>query len=712
MPAISGLDSISAIDDTAEIPTSMGGVTYKVTPSQIVAAGGGGGGGGGDTVELAPQIERLGFYQSQRGLWKDPLVRGSGVFDSISAPTTITDNTKYNAWPIATYRSDGKILLVYTRADTHVADNSGVVVGRIGVIAADGESVTWGLEFEIYSLTGRYASAFGVTRLSSGRLLVTWWVVDGTTPGGAAGTGRAGYSYSDDDGVAGTWVVGSNLHVASGFTQDSFCAGPALELPSGDILIPIEGSDSGDPVADRWAISVLSTDGGLTFGSPVTIASFATEGRPFYETQIALMPNGDLKALSRSEPSPYGYYRNTSTDNGLTWDTPELVVTGNVGRPTILVASSGTCMFAGRDVSSEAMRAFTTVDDFQSVQGPFTLDATMYSMMYAQPLELPTGDGRVLWLYGFQPTSSTTNCDIKSLVTVEGTLRISASTIIEIEDDYTLRTTDGGRCVYHPPSDATNRGILIPDNADVPIPVGTTIDFDVDDGAGYLTVTIDSDDLVVVETGQNTKTVRVLTDARLRKVSATRWRIAGDDLVVIATTTWNPADKGAATTLSNGDLTATFGTPAGGSDQAAVRSVTSHNSGLRQFDFVLTTGLNPLTGVALSTASMLHYPGFDANALGIEGSTGDIYLNNLVVATCGALTLGATYSCVFNFATGKIELFNAAGASLGSYTAAAFIGQTMFIMSGSGAHTGANNACTIDGSPAVLRGGSVAWDSP
>jgi hypothetical protein len=45
MPAISGLPATSALDDTAEIPATIGGVTHKVTPSQIVAAGGGGGGG-------------------------------------------------------------------------------------------------------------------------------------------------------------------------------------------------------------------------------------------------------------------------------------------------------------------------------------------------------------------------------------------------------------------------------------------------------------------------------------------------------------------------------------------------------------------------------------------------------------------------------------------------------------------------------------------
>lgn len=97
---------------------------------------------------------------------------------------------------------------------------------------------------------------------------------------------------------------------------------------------------------------------------------------------------------------------------------------------------------------------------------------------------------------------------------------------------YTLVLTDGGKHIYHPPSDATARKWTIPANAAVPFPIGTAITFDNDFGAGVITIAITTDTLVLVGTAGSTgsRTLASGGQATAIKVTATRWRISGPGL--------------------------------------------------------------------------------------------------------------------------------------------------------------------------------------
>jgi hypothetical protein len=94
---------------------------------------------------------------------------------------------------------------------------------------------------------------------------------------------------------------------------------------------------------------------------------------------------------------------------------------------------------------------------------------------------------------------------------------------------YTCVAADAGKCIFHPASDTTARTFTIPANASVAYPVGTTLTFDNDVGAGALTIAINTDTLVLVGAAGTTgsRTLAAGGRATALKVSATRWRISG-----------------------------------------------------------------------------------------------------------------------------------------------------------------------------------------
>lgn len=94
---------------------------------------------------------------------------------------------------------------------------------------------------------------------------------------------------------------------------------------------------------------------------------------------------------------------------------------------------------------------------------------------------------------------------------------------------YTTVLTDRGKCLYHPVTDPTARIWTIDSNANVAYPIGTTLTFDNDAGAGIITIAITTDTLVLVGSAGSTgsRTLAAGGRATALKVTATRWRISG-----------------------------------------------------------------------------------------------------------------------------------------------------------------------------------------
>lgn len=98
----------------------------------------------------------------------------------------------------------------------------------------------------------------------------------------------------------------------------------------------------------------------------------------------------------------------------------------------------------------------------------------------------------------------------------------------------------------------------------------------------------------------------------------------GGGATALVASTWNPADKSADITLTNGDLTATHTTPVGFDTARGTKSL---SSGKRYFEGTVSSGdttTNTAIGWALSTADLNSYIGQDTATGGGYYSTGFI----------------------------------------------------------------------------------------
>lgn len=97
--------------------------------------------------------------------------------------------------------------------------------------------------------------------------------------------------------------------------------------------------------------------------------------------------------------------------------------------------------------------------------------------------------------------------------------------------DYTLVLADSGKHIYHPAADTTARTWTIPANASVAYPIGTTLTFVNDTGAGSITISITTDTLVLAPTGATgSRTLAASGVATAVKMAATRWMISGSGI--------------------------------------------------------------------------------------------------------------------------------------------------------------------------------------
>lgn len=323
-----------------------------------------------------------------------------------SSKATVTDDTKYNAWPSVAYIGSNKMLMVYTKGDSHHLDNTGKVVGRI----SSDEGATWGAEFTVYDNATRWTTPMGVFRTNTGRVIVSLWHDDALTDN----TGRAGVVYSDDNGA--TWSDVIDLHTPSGFTQASYASGPPIQLTNGDLLVTVEGNETGDPATNISSKVVKSTDNGATWGSPVVVASYATAGLPSYEPHLLLLPTGTILCLHRTSDGPGLHYINQSTDNGATWSARVPIFAGHA-RPTAIRLTSGLLVATTRHNADRSAVIFTSADNGVTWKGPMLVDAGLYEMMYMGLVQ--RADGKLLLVYGAQPTTALTNADIKTAVLQE-----------------------------------------------------------------------------------------------------------------------------------------------------------------------------------------------------------------------------------------------------------------------------------------------------
>jgi len=98
--------------------------------------------------------------------------------------------------------------------------------------------------------------------------------------------------------------------------------------------------------------------------------------------------------------------------------------------------------------------------------------------------------------------------------------------------NYTCVLADGGKQIFHPSADTTSRAFTIPANSSVAYPIGTTITFINQHGAGDITISVISDNMYLAGGGTTgTRTLLPNGIATAIKVTTTEWLISGTGLL-------------------------------------------------------------------------------------------------------------------------------------------------------------------------------------
>jgi hypothetical protein len=377
-------------------------------------------------------------YLMRDGQWRDPLVLGSGVL-TVGSITTVTDDTKYNSWPQACRLRDGRIMIAYHKGDSHNLDNLGRSVGKIATENLDG-TLTWGSEFEIYDHASLVAAPYGVAQISTGRIFVSIQQYDI-----AVSSYSAIIVYSDDDGA--TWSAPIDLTPTSGLTVGALCSGRVVEMRDGSLRQLVEGSASS--LATRSTRIMSSTDGGLTWGSPVYVHNYATDSVIAVEPDLLLLDDDSLLAIWRTSGSPSTHAAARSTDGGATWGAKFNIFQG-WGAPRMIQASTGTLFATTRRFSGAASVVFASLDRGATWDAGTTVDDTMYEQEYSALVEMR--DGRILTVYGYQPAAPYTNSDIKCAPLTETKVKAGLITIpIACGDESTAATTGTAKVTFRMP---------------------------------------------------------------------------------------------------------------------------------------------------------------------------------------------------------------------------------------------------------------------
>lgn len=96
---------------------------------------------------------------------------------------------------------------------------------------------------------------------------------------------------------------------------------------------------------------------------------------------------------------------------------------------------------------------------------------------------------------------------------------------------YTLVASDAAKHILHPSADTTARTFTIPANSSVPFAIGTAITFINQNGAGTVTISINTDTMRLAgagTTGSRTLTANGIATAI--KITSTEWIISGTNL--------------------------------------------------------------------------------------------------------------------------------------------------------------------------------------
>lgn len=321
------------------------------------------------------------------------------------------------------------------------------------------------------------------------------------------------------------------------------------QMPPGSAMMPLTGGGSGGaggtvtdfsitgPAEILWSVATSTTTPAVTgawatasgrkfIGSPSNGSSGVYTGRAivYADVSAALDPvyqplDADLTAIAALSTTSYGRGFLTRTDAAAaatyvgvgTGDSPQFaaVNVGHASDTTITRSSAGVLAVEGAIIYAQGGALGTpasgTMTNVTGTASGLTAGAATV-LATARTINGTSFDGSANIVVGAIPQNSQ-----------------SAA--------YTTVLSDGGKHVFHPAADVTARNWTIDSNANVAYPVGTTITFVNQHGAGVITIKITSDTMRLAGAGTTgDRTLAADGIATALKITSTEWIISGAGL--------------------------------------------------------------------------------------------------------------------------------------------------------------------------------------
>ncbi|RKY71998.1 MAG: hypothetical protein DRQ24_06010 [Candidatus Latescibacterota bacterium] len=331
----------------------------------------------------------------------------------------IYENEKsYSAFPDIEHLQNGDLVVAFREAvrrrmRTHLDTTSKAVLVR----SADGGK-TWGTKVTIYndecSIQGP-----SLVQLEDGTLVANffkWRVGDESSlPAETHDLRRLGeesYAWTE-----GTFVIRSYdggytwenepIKVTSPTGNSTYTSDAVLELPDGELLIPLEGKRPGET---ERALVMRSQDKGETWQDASTVAYDPFGNLSFHEPALLALPSGKIICMLRvhgraTDPEGYYLYQSESQDGGRTWSTPQR--TDIWGHPAhLLYLKNGKVLCAyGYRRPPYGVRACLSEDEGKTwnLKDEIIIRSDGKDGDLGYPSSVQLSDGRILTVYYFHP---------------------------------------------------------------------------------------------------------------------------------------------------------------------------------------------------------------------------------------------------------------------------------------------------------------------
>lgn len=266
-------------------------------------------------------------------------------------------STLYAHSPSALQLPNGTLLALLMRGSGHGAVGTKVVLRR-----STDDGATWGLSTldEVTLASDPDTANFKMTdavlsRLSSGRLVVTYIRVDNTLPTPSYPERQPGVVWSDDNGA--TWTSPAAITGTLNGTQFRVITGKLQEI-GGSLCTTYYWRDlTENRYTASWACTTEAALTSWTHQTNIARAALAG-GIQYEEPQVTRLQDGRLLALIRDdgttasgETASGQIWKSYSSDNGATWGSVTAAYPG-IGWPSMVVAGNGDVIAFTRKPSS------------------------------------------------------------------------------------------------------------------------------------------------------------------------------------------------------------------------------------------------------------------------------------------------------------------------------------------------------------------------